>query len=111
MKFVYNGMTFSGSRTEIIKEITDYLERLDMTGCGEFEIGREKGEFNGNVSNIKRQLISKVQVPYEYDGKIWTLKQLRAALGELDAKVLIQLVDVKELIIDRVIEDVKRDNL
>jgi hypothetical protein len=92
MKYKYDDVEFTGSRSEIKEKIEKYLDGMDIWAKGEFDLGKERFCGYGNVSEIKRQMVKEVRVPYEFQGKLCTAKELRT---RLNAMMLFDLV--KEL--------------
>ena len=90
MKYNYEGKCYTGSRSEIKKNIQEYLEGKDIWAKGEFDLGAERFCGHGNVSEIKRQIIKEVLVPYEYNGKLYSAIDLRIHLNTM---VLFDLVN------------------
>ncbi len=108
MNFKYYGQTFTGSRSEIIKQLKVYLNSLDVYVKGTLALGEEGFARAGYVERLKGELVDKilVRVPLEFGGGHYTEAELRYCLEAKRGGELVEHVD-REQLIDWIIKGVK----
>ena len=85
----YNGKEYSGTREQIVANIKTDLARDKMYVKGTFSLGEETIDVDGELVDVRKKLIDGVQVPYEYNGLLWTEKNLKSNLMNTPKEQLI----------------------
>ena len=96
----YNGKVYTGTRSEIRAKI---LSDVEFQGLGQFQLGEERYNGAGLIKDIEESLRSRVRVPYEYKGKLFSKPEFRRILRNMD---IVDIVSEFKVNKDKLIQEI-----